>query len=235
MDRPFKHKDGARWWEFGWQLIEGCTKVSPGCDNCWSLKKEDRFRKEMGIVFHDERLQRPLKRRKPSYYSIWNDLFHESIPFEQIDKVFAVMALCPQHTFQVLTKRADRMKEYLDQMTGDGSFGRFEVDPQTLDVMMGDVNDSGPFSNYIGTPWPLPNVWLGVTAENQEMADQRIPILLQTPAAVRFASCEPLLGEVDLESNIGGTLWIDGQRGCGGKTVISYQSSVISEGQRHGT
>ena len=79
LKRDLKMKDkkvNGRYWDFGWQLVEGCTKVSPGCDNCWSMAKEKRFRKESGIVFHDERLNRPLKRKTPASYAIWNDLFH---------------------------------------------------------------------------------------------------------------------------------------------------------------
>ena len=108
----FDRINEGRWWDFGWQLIEGCTPVSAACDNCWSLAKEKRFRKETGVIFHEERLERPTKRKKPASYAIWNDLFHEDVSFEWIDKVVAIIAMCPQHTFQVLTKRPERMREY---------------------------------------------------------------------------------------------------------------------------
>ncbi|YBW39306.1 phage Gp37/Gp68 family protein [Nitrobacter sp. TKz-YC01] len=106
-----------------------------------------------------------------------SDLFHESVPDEWIDKVFAVMALTPQHTYQCLTKRSARMRRYIDDALGR--------------VIAG-TNGDWP-------GWPLPNVWLGVSTERQKEADERIPDLLATPAAVRFISAEPLLGPIDLE------------------------------------
>ena len=109
------------------------------------------------------------------------DLFHESVPFDYVDRVFAVMELCPWHTFLILTKRPQRMADYM-----------------------------GAFDGYI--EWPLPNVWLGVTAENQAMADERIPILLQIPAAVRFVSIEPLLSCLDLSKWIARSVLDDRHR-----------------------
>jgi protein gp37 len=110
------------------------------------------------------------------------DLFHPDVPYEFIDEVFAVMAVCSQHTFLVLTKRPERMHDYIHA-------------PHTNNVVLKHFKrkpDRGERT------WPLPNVWIGVTAENQARADERIPILLETPAAVRFVSCEPLLGPIDL-------------------------------------
>jgi protein gp37 len=123
-----------------------------------------------------------------------SDLFHEAVPFEFIDKVFAVMALCPQHTFQVLTKRPERMAEYLAYCTAFDNL-QHEMDRLTLKV------EGEPFAyNQIndGGVWPLPWVWLGCSPVNQETADGYIPHLLRTPAAVRFLSIEPMLGPVDL-------------------------------------
>ena len=119
-----------------------------------------------------------------------SDLFHENVTDEMRDKIFTVMALSPQHRFQVLTKRPKRMLEYLN---GDWCgrlipwLHQWQERPEGWGVMLETVNGV------------LPNVWLGVTVENQQAADERIPLLLQTPAAVRFLSCEPLLGEVNLE------------------------------------
>ena len=158
----------GQWWDFGWQLVEGCTPISAGCEQCWSLAKEKRFRKETGIVCHSERLERPLKRRKPASYAIWNDLFHEEVPFDFIRSVFETVANAGQHAYQFLTKRADRMKEFFQSC-----------------------------EDWDSSEWP--NVHIGVTCENQEMADKRIPILLQIPVAVRFISIEPCLGNIDIE------------------------------------
>jgi protein gp37 len=113
------------------------------------------------------------------------DLFHEEVPFDFIGRIFVTMAVAERHTFQVLTKRPDRMKEWFDwaqQHKGDDG-GASPVVPRTA------INSG---------LWPLPNVWLGVSVENQHWADRRIPLLLETPAAVRFLSIEPLLKPVDL-------------------------------------
>jgi protein gp37 len=153
----------------------------------------------------------PLRWRRPRriFVNSMGDLFHESVPDDWIDKVFAVMALAPQHTFQVLTKRALRMREY---MTHRGSVEQAEVQNRlawdtTISVMdlwapdwKSEKIDGPHRSRAIAafTKWPLPNVWLGVSAEDQARADERIPDLLATPAAVRFVSAEPLLGPIDL-------------------------------------
>ena len=144
-----------------------------------------------GVRLHPERLDQPLRWRKPRriFVNSLSDLFHSDVPDEYIARVFAVMALAPQHTFQVLTKRHGRMRSLLsspDFMDAAYEFFR-EGHPRR-----------GPFDEVDRLPWPLPNVWLGVTVEDQKRADLRIPALLDTPAAVRFLSCEPLIGEVDL-------------------------------------
>ena len=129
------------------------------------------------------------------------DLFHESVPDDWIDRVFAVMALSPQHTFQVLTKRAERMREYF---AGNGAYLRVLGDGVERELRNagirwhGDNVDRHSQAIAGATRWPLPNVWLGISAEDQARADERIPYLLATPAAVRFVSAEPLLGPVDL-------------------------------------
>jgi protein gp37 len=171
-------------------------------------------------------LTEPLSWKKPRrvFVNSMSDLFHEGVPLNFVDKVFAVMALTPQHTFQVLTKRPERMAEYLNvyirkMMRGYwmGEFGHLanailggevEDEPEWFKAAfksmkafhypdcpqpaktMGDAS--------IACPWPVPNVWLGTSTENQKTADERIPHLLKCPAAVRFLSCEPLLGPIDL-------------------------------------
>ncbi len=166
-----------------------CEKISPGCANCYASAIQKRFgtppfgsARERGIVkvFLDEgKLQEVLRRRKPTKY-FWcdmTDLFGEWVPFDWIDRCFAVMALTPQHTHQVLTKRPERMAEYMARSSIDRaiSAGR----------------------------WPLPNCWLGTSCEDQRRADERIPHLLDCPAAVRFVSCEPLLSALDLREWFG--------------------------------
>lgn len=158
----------GRWWDYGWQLVEGCTKVSEGCQNCWALAKEKRFRKETGIVFHSERLDRPFRHKEPAAFAIWNDLFHESISFQEIDNVFSVVSLNPHHIFLVLTKRIEQLYWY------------FTSNSLRQDICL------------------LPNFWLGVTIENQHAADQRLPDFMKIPASKHFLSVEPMLGEIDI-------------------------------------
>lgn len=131
----------------------------------------------------------PLKRKKPTTFLVCSisDLFHDSHSFEDIDKVFAVMESCPQHTFQVLTKQAKRALEYLTAYQRDISI-----------LLAWHSLDQKQEMPDISNGWPLKNVWLGTSVENQQAANERVPILLQCPAAVRFLSCEPLLGAVDL-------------------------------------
>lgn len=194
-----QRKGGIAWTDQTWNPIRGCTRVSAGCENCYAEAMAARFcgagqpyegtinpetkRWNSMVRLVPEKLEEPLHWTRPRriFVNSMSDLFHPSVPDEYIDKVFAVMALCPQHTFQVLTKRPDRMLAYMT----DG--GR----PRRIGGNTGWMNDSG-----IVSPWPLTNVWLGVTVENQEAADERIPLLLKTPAAVRWVSCEPLVGPV---------------------------------------
>lgn len=171
----FDKKDQGRWWDFGWQLIEGCTKISPACKNCWSLEKEKRFGIPKEVIFHPERLDRPLKRKKPASYAIWNDLFHEDVSDGNITSTLEVIQKCPQHIFILLTKRPERALKYFTRLSN---------------VMKNGVCNI----NFL----PFNNIWLGVTAENQETANKRIPILLEIPAVKRFVSIEPCLSSINL-------------------------------------
>jgi protein gp37 len=161
-----------------------------------------------------EHLADPLRWRKPRriFVNSMSDLFHESLTNEQIAAVFGVMAACPQHTFQILTKRAARMREWFEwaQQHGDGQdvmrFGPSALLTCAWEACAGEVwgdaddpfDGDLPTAERFGTTWPLPNAWIGVSVENQDAADERIPDLLATPAAVRFLSVEPLLGQVTI-------------------------------------
>lgn len=199
------------WTDATWNPVTGCTRASTGCDNCYAVSMTKRLeamgqtekygglvkpgRKHFnGVVkCHEQDLGIPLRRKKPTTYFVnsMSDLFHEAVPFEFIDKVFAVMALAPQHTFQVLTKRAARMAEYFGQKR-DWSAAANQVYDAHIRPLEQDLYLASEVAGL------LPNVWLGVSVENQQTADERIPYLLQVPAAVHFLSCEPLLGPVDL-------------------------------------
>jgi protein gp37 len=197
---------GIEWCEATWNLVTGCTKVSEGCRNCWAcrlaatrLKNHPRYRglatypDLRGAVpqwtnevrLHPDLLDQPLHWRKPRRIFVCSqaDLFHEGVPGKFIDEVLVVMASASWHTFLVLTKRPKRMLDCLH----NPAMGAYIWDRAN--------RTHGPF---IGEPWPLPNVWLGVSVEDQKTADERIPLLLQTPVAVRFISYEPALGSLDL-------------------------------------
>ena len=154
-------------------------------------------------LVHDK-MADPLHWQRPRmiFVNSMSDLFHESVPDEFVDQVFAVMALAKQHTFQVLTKRPERMLDYLrssairDKWVRAGDAFAYSICPQRY-ANLSHIGEPGNKMSVF-TQFPLPNVWLGVTVENQQAADERIPLLLQTPAAVRWVSMEPLLGPVDL-------------------------------------
>ncbi|MEO1279569.1 MAG: DUF5131 family protein, partial [Planctomycetota bacterium] len=143
----------------------------------------------------EEVLDRPLRWKKPGrvFVNSMADLFHPEVPFDFIDRVFAVMALTPQHQYQVLTKRPERMAEYLRYAVEMDNF-QHELDRLTLEV----EGETFAYLQVADGGWPLSNVWLGTSVEDQAAADERIGHLLRCPAAVRFLSCEPLLGAVDL-------------------------------------
>jgi protein gp37 len=183
------------WTDRTWNPVTGCTEVSAGCDHCYAKTMHERFNGPGSfatVTVHDDRLAAPLGWRSPAkvFVNSMSDLFHASVTDEQIARVWAVMALAPRHTFQILTKRHGRMRSLL-------SSGDFER-------AVGDVwirhERRTPYTEWPG--WPLPNVWLGVSAETQPWADIRIPALLHTPAAVRWVSAEPLLGPLDLTSHL---------------------------------
>jgi protein gp37 len=193
-----------------------CTKVSPGCAHCYAEGINVRLgngltytlRNLEHIEFRLQGLDKPLHWRKPRmiFVNSMTDLFHENVPVEMIDAVFAVMAMTPQHTYQVLTKRAKLMRDYCialrdgQRHLGD-ALRRNDIDGFVSRIMVADaygIYDKKRPSGANPPYRPFPNVWLGVSVEDQERADERIPLLLQTPAAVRFLSCEPLLGDVTL-------------------------------------
>lgn len=185
-----------------WNPVTGCTRVSPGCDHCYAIRQSHRFSNSPGkfagttiktaervdwsgkVVCHYELLDLPLRWRQPRaiFVNSMSDLFHDAVPDEFIANVFRTMNMVNEHLYMVLTKRPVRMKMLLNS-------DRFW---QMVFLEYGRSFQDDVLERYLG------NVWLGVSAENQAMADQRIPHLLKTPAAVRFVSVEPMLGAVDL-------------------------------------
>lgn len=211
----------------GWH----CEHATTGCEFCYAegfnkrlgtgLTFKPGHRRDIEIFLDEEMLTQPLRWKKPRMIFVCSmtDLFADFVPVEWIDRVFAVMALAPQHTFQVLTKRAQRMRDYMTltrSKMGAETLGAYECIYNAMgDLGPGGLTDPYPFRKAYpnGMPWPLPNVWLGVSAERQEEADERIPLLLQAPAAIRFISAEPLLGPIDLNhihehgETLGGGYW----------------------------
>jgi len=183
-----------------WNVTRGCTKVSAGCKNCYAERNLQRFYPDepdfdvkCPVVTLDAQLDKPLHWRKPRRIGVcfMSDLFHEAVPDEFLDKVFAVMALTPQHIYLVLTKRPERMRDYLVGLASDVQNWPLPTEKGSERIRVATIVRS------VAT-WPLPNVWLGVSVENQQAADERIPLLLEIPAAHRWVSVEPLLEAVDL-------------------------------------
>lgn len=191
-------RTGIEWTDATWNPVSGCSKVSQGCKHCYAERVFPRpypGRKFTDVRMHPLRLRQPLQWQKPRriFVNSMSDLFHEDVPTWFIDQVFAVMLLAPRHTFQVLTKRPERMCTYLSDPHLYARTLQFADEYLRVErPALGGVGISDPSLS------PAPWIWLGVSVEDQATADERIPLLLQTPAAVRFLSCEPLLSEVDL-------------------------------------
>ncbi|MFE3487494.1 DUF5131 family protein [Streptomyces griseus] len=208
------------WTEQTWNPTTGCDRISPGCDNCYALTMAKRLKgmgsakyqndgdprtsgPGFGVAMHEDTLTDPLRWSKPRrvFVNSMSDLFHAKVTDDFIARVFAVMSLTPQHTYQLLTKRHARMRSLLNS-----AHFRTKCEEAEAELVSDPVTPGLPRykrEQYATQRWsnfakPLPNVWLGVSVENQKWADLRIPALLDTPAAVRFLSCEPLIGPVDL-------------------------------------
>lgn len=206
-------RTGIEWTDATWNPIRGCTTVSEGCRNCYAMGVAARFSqpgqpyeglarmtnrgpKWTGAIRKvDTHLALPLKWQRPRmvFVNSMSDLFHAGVPDEYIAAIIGVMAFAERHTFQVLTKRPQRMLDFLSRTTLASCLiaaARYKLPPRT-------VRDEAVEALVERVQWPLRNVWWGVSAEDQDTADERVPLLLQTPAAVRWVSAEPLLGPID--------------------------------------
>jgi protein gp37 len=194
-------KSNIEWTERTWNPITGCTKVSQGCKNCYAEKMFKRLvamgsddyvgREFTDVKFHSSRLSYPASLKKPAmiFVNSMSDLFHEKISFDEIRNIWDVMVTNPQHTYQILTKRPERLLDYC----------KYESERIAAEG----------YEKINGWAFHIPDIiWLGVSVENQATADERIPILLQTPAAVRWLSVEPMLEGIDLSKYIDKLDWI---------------------------
>jgi len=204
-------KTKIEWTEYSWNPVTGCSPVSEGCQNCYARRMAKRLAGRCGypkndpfrVTLHPERLEEPLGWKKSRHVFICSmgDLFHEDVPFYFIIKVFAIIALRPHHIFMILTKRPGRMKEwfkYIQCLAARTPAAPVRSVPYNDGRYCEVLRHFFPKGGRIDRNWPLHNAWIGVTAENQQRADERIPLLLQIPAAVRFVSCEPLLEPINL-------------------------------------
>lgn len=236
-----------QWTDASWNPVRGCSRVSEGCRNCYAERVAARFSGveyqgglEIGRPFHGfaeqtdagprwtgkvelvpSMLDLPLRRKKPRkiFVNSMSDLFHEKLRNEEIAAVFGVMAACPQHTFQVLTKRTKRMREWVGWvLRRDVGFPAQTCAVEGSKILHGRTYEAL-------AAWPLPNVWLGTSVEDQSQ-HERVWDLLKTPAAIRFVSLEPLLGPVDLDAIE--ALCLTWRRGA---TIGTYLDWVIVGGE----
>ena len=210
------------WTEDTWNPTIGCSKVSAGCKNCYAINtawiRMGNPNPKMQAKFHDtvyrteggalnwtgninlghDALTIPIRKKKATLYFVnsMSDVFHPNVPEDWQDEIFAVMAICGQHTFQLLTKHPDNMLAYLRGNWRERVMEKLAVVYREQSKALFDICEAAQFILQHNTH--LPNIWLGVSVEHQAAADERIPLLLQCPAEVRFLSCEPLLGAVDI-------------------------------------
>ncbi len=201
------------WTESTWNPVTGCDQTSPGCSSCYAMRLavrlkamgSPRYQKDgapptsgpgFGVTMHPDLLRQPLSWRAPSMVFVCSmaDLFHPRVDDDFIARAFAVMAASPRHTYQVLTKRYARLRALLSR-------------PSFPEQVQAHTRRFAP-DVTVSSAWPLPNVWVGVSVEDQIRAVQRIPALLATPAAVRYLSCEPLLSTLDLTPWLGQLDWV---------------------------
>lgn len=205
------------WTEETWNPVRGCSRVSPGCENCYAERQAIRHAgrgdhyeglvrlSKTGPVWTGEvrfvasKLKDPFGWNRPRrvFVNSMSDLFHEKVSDEEIAAIFGVMAATERHTYQILTKRPERMLRWFGWMESKGRVR--ELLFQYAHAKGGEHLRKLNLARELGvSDWPLPNVWLGVSVEDQKRVDERVPLLLKTPASMRFVSYEPALGAVDL-------------------------------------
>lgn len=250
-------KTPIEWTDATWSPVLGCSPESAGCAHCYATRTVWRMAHNpnariagprQGLVEKTtagvlrwtgevrclpDQLDVPLRWREPRRIFVCNqaDLFHESVPDDFIEAVFGVMSLCGRHTFQILTKRAERMRRWVEGAT----LGRCQAEAckRSVDIVTPRRRLDRADGEVINGPWPLPNVWLGVSVEDRRSRNDRIRELERTPAAVRFLSCEPLLedlGDLALEGT--GIRWVivGGESGPGARPCdVAWVRSLVEQ------
>ncbi len=233
------------WTEETWNPVTGCTKISPGCKHCYAEKMHGRltamgqakYQRPFGVVTtHDDALTIPLRWKKPRtiFVNSMSDLFHKDVPDTFIDRVFAVMALCPQHTFYVLTKREDRMAKLVLGVRNSDRFHDINVAAQNIcgtphyGAVLPTQRDG-----MVPGGWPLRNVRIGVTVEDQQRADERFPHLCELGEAGwnTMVSAEPLLGQVIIPERylaLGKRAWVIAGGESGSKARPTDDAWILS-------
>lgn len=234
------------WTEATWNPVTGCTRASAGCDLCYAVTMTRRLaamgsEKYVGLVnpkkrhfngvvrTHPDSLSQPLGRRPGTLWFVnsMSDLFHKGVPFEFVAAVFGVMAATPRHQYQVLTKRPERMRAFFDWLSGH------EQSPVAYCMRAAAAAMNQTLTVGRDTPWPLPNVWLGTSVEDERVAD-RIEALQSVPAQVRFLSCEPLIGAVEVSGRLAGIHWVivGGESGFGARPMKPEWAEAIQSACR---
>lgn len=235
-------RTSIEWTDASWTPVKGCSRASHGCINCYAEIMAARFSQPgmwgeglaqivttpsgkdhrwTGVTrFDANELAQPLRWKKARriFVCSTSDLFHESVPDDWIDQCFAIMAMCPQHTFQVLTKRADRMRRYLS--APDQARRVSDIVNAWPAAAIGHGNEFTADVRLLAGE-PLPNVWLGISAEDQKHYDERWSVLAKVPAAVRWVSAEPLLGHLDILAHAALPDWVvaGGESGPGARPM----------------
>ena len=241
-------QSSIEWTEETWNPVVGCTRASAGCDFCYAVPMTRRLaaygqEKYQGLINDGKRhfngvvrtyaseLGKPFRKRKGVVYFVnsMSDLFHPGVPFDFIAAVFGVMGATPHHTYQVLTKRPERAAEFFVWLNAEadaqdlspGTFCAYAVDRETK----GEVVIEAVFED---APWPLENVWVGTSVEDKRVVE-RIDALREVPASVRFLSCEPLIGELDLQGKLEGVHWVivGGESGAGARPMQASWAAKI--------
>lgn len=240
----------TEWAEATWNPVVGCTKVSPGCDNCYAESLTNRLRgpafpSGFAPTLKPHKLGEPLGRRNERvtfFVNSLSDLFHRDFDFTYIGKVFGVMAAAGRlgHTFQVLTKRPERMRAFFESLIFAGdparSFARMAYDELLEQGKKSQAAVVESFLEQWATTWPLPHVWLGVSIENERVAKSRLDALRACPAAVRFVSAEPLLGSLG-NVDFTGIDWVivGGESGSGARPMeVTWALETIAAARAAG-